>query len=114
MKEKYCRVIESYQTPFPNPIKISKGEILNIGKKESEWSGWIWCINGVGEMGWVPESYLEIYETNCKVLQDYDATELSVDVGQELIIKKEEAGWIWATNQQGKSGWVPLKNVQMI
>ena len=60
-------------------------------KKESEWSGWIWCINGTGEMGWVPESNLKILETTCKVLQDYDATELSVDVGQELTIKMESS-----------------------
>ena len=34
--------------------------------------------------------------------------------GEVLIIKEEEAEWFWVINQEGKSGWVPIKNVQII
>ncbi|TKJ23048.1 MAG: hypothetical protein CEE43_04855 [Promethearchaeota archaeon Loki_b32] len=114
MKEKKCRVKEDYNSPYTEPLLITKGEILSIGEKESEWSGWIWCTNKEGKSRWVPENYLEIHGNTGKANQDYNATELTVSIGEELIIEEEEADWFWVTNQQGKSGWVPIKNVQII
>jgi len=114
MKGKKCRVIEDYESPYTDPLIVTKGEILTIGEKESEWSGWIWCTNKFGESRWVPEKYLEIHGNTCKILQDYNATELTITVGEELIIEKEEAEWFWVINQRGKSGWVPIKNVKII
>lgn len=114
MKEKKCRVMEDYNSPYTEPLLITKGEILSIGEKESEWSGWIWCTNKEGKSRWVPENYLEIDGNTGKANQDYNATELTVSIGEELIIEEEEADWFWVTNQQGKSGWVPIKNVQII
>ncbi|MFX1499836.1 MAG: SH3 domain-containing protein [Promethearchaeota archaeon] len=114
MKEKRCRVIKKYESPYTDPFLITKGEILSISEKDSEWSGWIWCTKKNGISRWVPESYLEIEGNSGKANQDYNATELSVNVGEELFIEQEEAGWYWVTNQQGKSGWVQIKNVQLI
>jgi len=114
MKGKKCRVIEEYKSPYTDPLIFNKGEILSIGEKESEWSGWIWCTNKIGESRWVPENYLEIKGNKAKITRDYNATELSVNVGEELIIQEEEAEWYWVTNQQGKIGWVPIKNIKLI
>jgi len=113
MKKQYCRVIKEYKAAYPDPIRFTKGEILKIEKKESEWSGWVWCINEFGKGRWIPENYLEIYEDTCKVLQDYEATELTVKVGEKLEIEKIESEWVWATNKEGKQGWVPLKCIQI-
>ncbi|MFX1281185.1 MAG: SH3 domain-containing protein [Promethearchaeota archaeon] len=114
MKGKYCKVIKEYKTPFPDPLKIEKDEYVQIEERESEWPGWIWCITKIGKEGWVPKSYLEIQEINAKLLQNYDATELSVMVGEEFMIEDEESGWFWVTNEQGKKGWIPIENVKII
>ncbi len=114
MKEKRCRVIKKYESPYTDPFLITKGEMLSISEKDSEWSGWIWCTKKNGISRWVPESYLKIEGNSGKANQDYNATELSVNFGEELFIEQEEAEWYWVTNQQGKSGWVPIKNVQII
>jgi hypothetical protein len=114
MKKHYCRVIEEYKAAYPDPLKFSKGDILKIEKKESEWGDWIWCINKLGNGRWIPENYLEIREDYCEVLLDYEATELSVQVGDQLEIKKVESDWIWAINNEGKQGWVPLKCVEVL
>ena len=114
MKGKKCRVIEDYISPYTEPWIMAKGEILTVGEKDTEWTGWIWCTNKEGESRWVPENYLEIDGNSGKAKQDYNSTELSVKVGEELIFEKEEAEWYWCTNQAGKSGWVPIKNVQII
>lgn len=114
MKGKAYRVIEDYNSDYTEPLVITKGEILTIGEKESEWLGWIWCTNKFGKSRWVPENYLEIHGKTCKAKQDYEATELSVKIGEILITEKEEADWIWAANERGKSGWVPLRNVKIL
>ncbi|MFX1375161.1 MAG: SH3 domain-containing protein [Promethearchaeota archaeon] len=114
MKFKYCKVIAEYRSPFPDPVKLQEHERVQIIKKESEWPGWVWCISKNGKEGWVPKSYLEIHGKSAILLQDYDATELTVAVGEELIIENQESGWIWGSNKEGKKGWVPLKNVKII
>ena len=113
MTRKSYRVIEDYDSDYTKPLVIAKGEILSIGEKESDWSGWIWCTNKFGKSRWVPENYLEIHGSTCKAKQDYEATELCVKIGERLIAEKEEADWIWATNERGKSGWVPLRCVKI-
>ena len=115
MSEKRCRVIEEYQSSDPDPLIITKGEILTFERKESEWAGWIWCINKSGKGGWVPENYLEVQENNCEALQDYNAVELTVIIGDEFMIDKEESGWYWVHDEgTGREGWVPMKNVRIM
>jgi len=114
MKKKSCKVITEYKTPFPDPLRLQKGDVVQIEEKESEWPGWIWCISKEGKQGWVPYNYLEIQGATAKLAQNYDATELTVTLGEELIIENQESGWIWASNKEGKRGWVPLKNVKIL
>ncbi|MFX1479001.1 MAG: SH3 domain-containing protein [Promethearchaeota archaeon] len=114
MKITYCRVITEYRTHFLDPLKLRKNEMVQTEKKESEWQGWIWCITKNGKEGWVPKNYLEIQGKSARLLLDYDATELNVDVGEKLEIEKEESGWIWVTNEKNKQGWIPLENVEVV
>ena len=114
MKKKSCKVIADYKSPFPDPLKLQKGNAVHVEEKESEWPGWIWCISKEGNQGWAPYNYLEIQGKNATVLQDYDATELTVTLGEELIIEDQESGWVWVSNKEGKRGWVPIKNVKIL
>ena len=114
MKNKKCIIIEEYNSPYAEPCIFEKGEIVLVGEKDSEWSGWIWCTKDSGESRWVPENYLEIHGDNGKILRKYNSKELAVNVGEEFIILEEEAEWFWVENETGKSGWVPIKNVNLI
>jgi uncharacterized protein YgiM (DUF1202 family) len=107
-----CRVIAEYQSPYSDPVVFSAGEELTIGEKESAWSGWVWCTNRDGKSRWVPETYVEQKGDVGVMRRDYEATELSVTVGEELVMGEEESDWIWCTNQKGQSGWVPITNIE--
>ncbi len=111
MKLKSCIVISGYKSLYTETLKIRKGEILQIGNKESEWPGWVWCKNNDGLKRWVPRNYLDIHGASGIMLQDYEATELSVFSGEELVIEKEESGWGWVSNKEGKKGWIPLEKI---
>jgi uncharacterized protein YgiM (DUF1202 family) len=114
MKKKLCRVIKDYISPFPDPLILSKGEILKVEEKQSEWSGWIWATNESGKSGWVPRNYLNIDGNSATLLINYDATELTALKSQEYIIEKEESGWVWVTSKNGKYGWIPLENIKIL
>ena len=90
MGKKYCKVIAKYISAFPEPLLLKRGELLRVENKKSEWPGWVWCISNDGKKGWIPKSYLKLKGKQYIMIHDYDATELTVSKGQELIIEKEE------------------------
>jgi len=111
---KNCKVIKAYRSAYPDPLIIKAGEVLTVEKKESEWAGWTWCVNKQGKSGWAPNSYLEINGDSCTALHDYDATELTIAVGEELTVLNEESGWFWCKNKEDCTGWVPVDCVELL
>ena len=111
--ERTGRVIAECQTPFPDPLVVGAGEELTITERDSEWGGWVWCTNREGKSGWVPESFVRRKDSTCVALRDYDATELTVSVGDIVTISDEESGWFWCTDARGQSGWVPADRVEI-
>jgi uncharacterized protein YgiM (DUF1202 family) len=101
------RVVTAYQTPFPDPLVIRAGESLTLGRRQSDWAGWVWCTGQTGHSGWVPEAYLDRQQGNLALAnRDYDATELSAAVGETLTVHKAESGWVWCTDPHGRQGWI--------
>lgn len=105
------RVVTGYRSAYPEPFVVPAGEVLTCGDRESEWPGWIWCTNREGESRWVPEAYLQRQGEQHLALCDYDAAELTVQSGQDLVATEEAGGWHWCTNQEGQSGWVPAEHL---
>jgi len=109
-----CRVISDYQSAYPDPLIVKDGETVTVGRNDTKWPGFVWCTLSSGKSGWMPERYLDRNGDTGIVNRDYNATELSVGVGEELSIHYAESGWAWCTYQNGQQGWVPLKNVELI
>lgn len=103
-----CRVIKAYESDYTEPWYMSEGERLKIGDRDSEWAGWVWCTNSEGESRWVPECYVQSQGDTCTALRDYESTELSVQVGDVMLMGEVESGWAWCTKVDCQSGWVPL------
>ena len=108
------RVITAYQSPFPDPLIIKAGEKLDLSDRESDWPGWLWCTTLAGKSGWVPAAYIEPMGQIGLACRDYDATELSAEIGEELTVSDEESGWLWCTDQKGNNGWIPAGNVEHV
>jgi putative acetyltransferase len=100
-------VRRSYRSSSPEPLKVRESESLSAGDRQSEWPGWVWCVNERGQGGWVPRSYLEEAGDRWRIRVDYDATELTVDEGDTLDIVGEESGWVLCTDRRNQRGWVP-------
>ncbi len=105
------RVTKPYQTGVAVPLTACKGERLRFERRKTEWAGWVWCTDAAGRCGWVPENWLELQGEQCVLRRDYTAAELSVDKGEIITAHLVESGWLWATNESGGVGWVPLEHL---
>lgn len=110
-------VIKEHRSHYPNPITLSKGQSVLLGKKyegPENWNNWIFCYTLDGSLeGWVPEQIIQSEEKIGLILEDYTAKELDVDVGEIVVGTKEWNGWIWCEKRNGSdSGWIPRANLR--
>jgi hypothetical protein len=111
---KILKVTKNHKSEFQVPLVARKGEIVEGLERESEWEGWLWCRNSSGIHGWAPKTYLKSTPESghFQLLRDYNARELTVDEGQEVIVLDEESEWAWVRTPLGEEGWIPLENLQ--
>ena len=111
---KIVKVIKNHKAEFYVPLIAKKGEIVEGKERATEWKGWLWCQNRSGVQAWVPKVYLVSTSESghFQFLQDYNARELTVDVGQEVIVLNEESGWAWVRTPLGDEGWIPLEKLR--
>lgn len=109
------KVVEAYVREFGNPMKASSGEEVEILKKnDGKYREWYWCRSGDGTESWVPQQVIRISGNMATFSEDYDATELTVDIGDVLTLIHRMGGWAWCLDSRGQRGWVPLENVETL
>ena len=111
------KVIKERKSDYPNPIEIKKDEIVSVGEEyvdNKNWSNWIKCTNKDNVSGWVPKQILKIDKNLARVLEDYSANELNINVGEEIEVIKILNGWTWSKNFNDELGWIPLENIKEV
>jgi Variant SH3 domain len=113
-----CRIIKDYQASNPDPFSVQPDELFQVSEKVDLWSDnpnwiWIWCTDQRGKSGWVPQNIMQRGEekNTATARSAYRALELTVVIGDELEVVREESGWLWCINQQKEQGWIPLEHV---
>ena len=107
-----ARVLKPYATQYPDPISVRRGETVALGKRDTDYPGWIWATSTVnGKSGWVPEHFLQIEGERASCLRDYSAKELSVSEGDIVTIREELLGWALVEAEAGGVGWVPQSHL---
>jgi hypothetical protein len=101
------KAIKSYQPESRQNWIAGKGDIFKYERRQTTYSGWIWCTNKKGESAWVPEEWVKISEDTCRLIRDYNAIELDLKIGDMVSGVFEVGGWIWIVNTLGEFGWVP-------
>jgi hypothetical protein len=116
MKPVYYRVIRDYKSPYPDPIVFQKGEKVKVTKEfkeDPDWKNWIWCVGDNKKEAWAPKQYISIDGTNGVFKKDYNAMELTVQIGERLAVYEIINGFGMSENTNGIKGWVPIKNMEI-
>jgi hypothetical protein len=114
--ERY-RVIRDYRSPYPEPIMFLKGEKVTVGEEYTEdpdWKDWVWCSGQGEKSAWVPKQYLDTEACSGVFKSDYNARELSVQVGETLDVYEIVNGFGMAQKQDGLRGWVPMRYLEPV
>jgi hypothetical protein len=109
-------VIKIHKADNSQPLVVKRGEIIEGKEKKTDWEGWLWCRTLHGIKGWIPKNYLQKYQNepeHYSVLRDYNARELTVNIGQSLLILDEESGWAYVKTASQEEGWIPLQNLAL-
>jgi SH3-like domain-containing protein len=107
-------VTTAWQAIYAHVLEGRSGERVQATGRVERWRetpgwAWRWCCDSHGREGWTPESLLRLEGEETILLADYDARELTVNVGTRLTVVRELAGWARCTTVDGASGWVPLE-----
>lgn len=108
------KVIKPHLSNYPNPISFKVGDALTVGKKDTEYKGWVKVKTQDGNEGWAPEQYIDEKTTPAKATSNYYAMELNTFIGEHLIVSHTLNGWAWSTNPKGQSGWVPIHTTETL
>jgi hypothetical protein len=117
------QVVKAHQRENPDPLKVASGEELLVSDRSDPWQGnpdwiWVWCTDPRGRSAWAPADLLEPIAgqglDRATARYDYDAVELSVAVGDHLLIDGEKNGWYWCRSSQAESGWVPMDHIELM
>jgi uncharacterized protein YgiM (DUF1202 family) len=110
---RHVRVAAPYVSSVTDPVRFSEGEPVGVGRRDQQWTSYVWGTDEAGRSGWVPDAYLKKTGPDEAVaLRDYDATELTVARGEQLEVLDEEGGWLLCRPAAGLTGWVPSDHLE--
>ncbi len=113
MQTRYVTTMK-WSPVYKNPLTLKTGERVRTGREDDQWKGWIWC-SAKNNSGWVPGQIIKfINETEGEITEDYDARELDVDAGEEILGTRELNGWVWGNKKNTDNfGWLPKEILKL-
>jgi len=109
-----CQAVATHTPPEYPPVSWRSGHAVSVGRRDDEWTEFLWCTDASGQSAWVPESYLRHSREMAALNRNYDSRELRVSAGEHLQAFESAGGWVWCRNRQGEFGWVPLRCLHYI
>ena len=94
-------IVVPYQACYPAPICAAAGAVVVPAHEDPD------------NPGWVPTCWLLRDGQQATLTRAYNAIELSVEVGELVLLHDEVSGWGWISNQAGRFGWVPRSHIRL-
>ena len=111
----HARAVRDYRTQYANPIRFARGDVVAFGARDTEWPAFVWATTSDGNAGWAPVDWLQPQREGYAVaLRDYSAQELDVRAGDAVELHHELGDWWWCTHADGRSGWLPARDLDLI
>ena len=112
MKRPLYRVAREHTASFTYAMVASEGDVVSVGREDSEMPGWFWCKDSKSVEMWVPSTHLRIDETKGVFNQPYNSIELTVEVGDVVQLLGETLGWAECLDGKWRYGWVPSDKLE--
>jgi SH3-like domain-containing protein len=106
-------VLENHTASYADPIEVTKGAPISLTGREDTWDGhrWLWAVADDGREGWVPDDLVSETDDGPVAARDFAAIELTCSAGEAVAFIRETHGWAWCRKDDGREGWLPLRNL---
>lgn len=111
---KRARVIATHRAPDRPAIRVTVGDRVTLGERDTDWPHFVWATLASGLGGWIPAAMFDAERGAATALDDYDTLELDAEAGEVLTLHHETAQWWWAENALGRTGWIPAGSIEFI
>ena len=108
-----ARLRRDYHSQYPEPVRFLRGELIEVGRRDSEWPEFLWATDAAGRSGWVHQRYLYAEHGRARAVRDYSARELDAQAQAVVRLLEEAGGWWWCENEQGEQGWLPARDLEI-
>lgn len=100
---------ESCVATYPDPLAVEIGDQVRWVDRsdEGEYTGWKWAVGPDGRAGWAPQAWFTTTGREGRARRSYNARELTVRAGEEVLPLDGYSGWLWVIDRSGRAGWVP-------
>lgn len=107
------RVIKDHNPESAEVLSVLQGEVLRFERRKTIYPGWIWCTDSQGIQAWVPEDFVTIEGSHCRLNRDYNSRELPLEIGDTVEIVEIVAAWALGIKRDGQKGWVPIECLEL-
>ncbi len=104
-----ARLVEDHRVQYPDPIRVERGALVTVTRRDDQFTRWLWCQASDGREGWVPETILSATAPGpARVSEQYEATELPARQGDIVEVLMEFDGFAWVRSERSRLGWLPV------
>jgi mannose-6-phosphate isomerase-like protein (cupin superfamily) len=107
-------LLRDVRTQYANPIGVHRGDVVQLGERDTEWPAFAWTTTADGNAGWAPADWLRpLGDGTAEALRDYTARELDGGAGDTVELIDELGGWWWSRAADGREGWLPANALRI-
>lgn len=113
MNLSFARTTRERQAQYEDPIRFARGAVLEVKRRDEEWTEFFWCRAPDGREGWVHQDFFRPESGDRAVAtRDYDAVEHSFGENEWMQPLETLNGWSWCRDAQGRLGWVRVGDLK--
>lgn len=109
-----ARLLREHRAQYPSPIAFAAGDVVHVGRRDTQWPAFAWVRTRDGNEGWAPHAFITMRDAERgEATRAYTARELDADAGSEVALVEEHGGWWWARRDDAVEGWLPADALQI-
>ncbi len=99
----------AHERSFETAPRVHRGVRVRVLKNDDQFPGWFFGACLEGQEGYFPMGWFELSPDGSAATarRDYDAAELTIEVGVGVECIETEAGWLLVRTADGREGWIP-------
>ena len=104
---------KAHERSFDTAPRVRTGDLVRFLRHEPEHPGWFFGRAGDLE-GYFPLNWFDLSadESAATARRDYNAAELTIEVGVDVECVETEGAWLLVRTAAGDEGWIPSACVE--